>query len=241
MKIMNTEFNIREPRHIAALIILMLSLLYIFGLPLYSSVATFLFSQEETVFNPTQGGITFSLILNTIVMVGCSLAWLKLVRNLNFTEALRDLGFRKKDNHIAVFYGVSTIILFWLAMVVVLSIIIAFTGFTEENTVVFQIGRALSWPGIVMVSLLAAVSEETFFRGFLQKRVGLIPASVLFGIVHVSYGTILQVVMPIILGLFLGFLYIKTQNIGSAVSAHFTFNLIQFVLLKLFIIAPLML
>lgn len=238
---METDFNVKDPRHLFALVILVLSLLYIFGLPVYSSLETFLLSQEETVVNRTQGGITFSVLLNTLVMVGSSLVWLKFVRNLNIIAALRDLGYRQKDNHIAVFYGVSTIILFWLAMVVILSLIVAVTGFSEENTVVFQIGRALSWPGIIMVSILAAVSEETFFRGFLQKRVGLIPASVLFGVVHVSYGTILQVVMPIVLGLFLGFLYIKTQNIGSAVSAHFTFNLIQFVLLKLFIIAPLML
>ena len=238
---METQFNIKKPRHILALIILTVTVLYIFGHPLYGAISSLLFGQQQTMANPTERGIMFSLLLNTLFMVGCSFAWLKLVHGFNLKEILRELKFKRKKMHIALFYGVATTVLFWITMVLILLMIVFFTGFKEENLIAYELGKALSWSGVIVVSLLAALSEETFFRGFLQQRIGIIPASLLFGFVHVGYGTISQVILPVVFGIILGILVIRTRNIFSAVSAHFSFNLVQFFLLKILIMAPIIL
>ena len=47
-----------------------------------------------------------------------------------------------------------------------------------------QLFESLGPQDIVSVGLLAGVAEELFFRGLVQNAWGLIPASLLFGIMH---------------------------------------------------------
>ena len=77
------------------------------------------------------------------------------------------------------------------------------------------------------------IGEEIFFRGFLFDKIekfsggviAIVITSVLFGIAHMSYGKIFPAVMPIFMGMILGYIVYKTQNLYSAIIAHVTFNL----------------
>lgn len=84
---------------------------------------------------------------------------------------------------------------------------------------------------VLILPLVAGVTEEIFFRGLLQRRIGLVASSLLFGLVHVGYGTWVQVVAPVVLGFFFGLLYRWTRSLWTAISAHFCFDFIQFALL----------
>lgn len=84
---------------------------------------------------------------------------------------------------------------------------------------------------VLLLPLAAGITEEIFFRGLLQPRVGLVASSLLFGLVHVGYGTWVQVVAPVVLGFFFGLLYKWTRSLWTAISAHFCFDFIQFALL----------
>jgi membrane protease YdiL (CAAX protease family) len=78
-----------------------------------------------------------------------------------------------------------------------------------------------------LVSLSAGVVEETFFRGFLQPRVGIVFSTAFFVLAHVSYGQPLMLVGITLLSLIFAFLVRWRQTIWPAIAAHALFDGIQ--------------
>ncbi|MDD5503036.1 MAG: CPBP family intramembrane metalloprotease, partial [Candidatus Thermoplasmatota archaeon] len=74
---------------------------------------------------------------------------------------------------------------------------------------------------------------ETFFRGFLQNRIGLIAASILFGFAHIGYGTVAQIVFPFIYALVFGWLYKRTGTLVAPMAAHFAYDMIVLALAQI--------
>ena len=62
----------------------------------------------------------------------------------------------------------------------------------------------------------------------IEKHSGSVPAvfftAFLFGIAHMSYGKIFPVLMPMVMGVILGFIILKTKNLYSSIIAHVAFN-----------------
>ncbi len=85
----------------------------------------------------------------------------------------------------------------------------------------------LSWEDIILISVMSGLAEEILFRGWLQTTLGLIPASILFGVVHVwgregiGYG-----LYATGLGAVLGALFAWTGNLWTPVLAHGVNNLL---------------
>lgn len=79
----------------------------------------------------------------------------------------------------------------------------------------------------LLVSLSAGVVEETFFRGFLQPRVGLVLSTALFVLAHASYEQPLMLVGITLLSLIYGLLVIWRQTIWPAIAAHTLFDAMQ--------------
>lgn len=90
----------------------------------------------------------------------------------------------------------------------------------------------LAW-GIYVVGIITGILEEIFFRGFLLKafidknlaQEGLFIVSLLFGWLHYGEGT--SIAIPFIIcgvGMFFGYIYIKTGNIWIAMACHATYN-----------------
>lgn len=79
----------------------------------------------------------------------------------------------------------------------------------------------LSWEDIVLISVMSGLAEEILFRGWLQTTLGWIPASLLFGAVHVwgregvGYG-----LYATVLGAALGGLMTVTGSLWAPVLAH---------------------
>ena len=69
--------------------------------------------------------------------------------------------------------------------------------------------------------------EETFFRGFLQPRVGIALSTALFVLAHASYEQPLMLVGITLLSLVYGFLVKWRQNIWPAITAHVLFDAVQ--------------
>ncbi|NOD64057.1 CPBP family intramembrane glutamic endopeptidase [Ruegeria sp. HKCCD9179] len=94
------------------------------------------------------------------------------------------------------------------------------------------------WLVFVLSNLfLTCLTEEAFFRGYLQSAIisrlgavgGVIAASLLFGLVHFGGGPAL-VVFASILGLACGLGYYATQRLWVPVAMHFGFNLVHLLL-----------
>ena len=91
--------------------------------------------------------------------------------------------------------------------------------------------------------LFTCVSEEAFFRGFLQRNLfkilreykygnilSLITVSILFGLAHFA-GGFKYVILSTIAGIVYGYAYQKTQRIEASILCHFGVNTFHFIFL----------
>jgi membrane protease YdiL (CAAX protease family) len=90
------------------------------------------------------------------------------------------------------------------------------------------LGR-LDWRRCLLLAALSGVAEETLFRGMLQPRIGLVAASLLFGLVHfVPRRELLPwTLMSIAAGFLLGWLFDATGNLIAPVVAHAGINAVN--------------
>jgi len=93
------------------------------------------------------------------------------------------------------------------------------------------------WESVVLVGLLAAIGEELFFRGILQRILiqafkspwaGIVVTAAIFSAIH---GQFLGFIPRMILGMILGALYWYSGSLLPAIAGHFVFNSLQVVLL----------
>ncbi|MEO7214469.1 type II CAAX endopeptidase family protein [Mucilaginibacter sp.] len=92
----------------------------------------------------------------------------------------------------------------------------------------------------VFISLTAAVVEEFIFRGYLMPRVQLffkgvhwpvIFTSVLFGLAHMRWGTIVNVLGPMFIGFIFACHYQKYRNIKVLMVCHFLWDIVGLILI----------
>jgi membrane protease YdiL (CAAX protease family) len=76
-------------------------------------------------------------------------------------------------------------------------------------------------------ALSAGFVEETFFRGFLQPRIGIVFSTVLFALAHWSYGEPFMLVGVTILSVVYGLLARRRGNVWAAATAHAVFDAVQ--------------
>jgi membrane protease YdiL (CAAX protease family) len=78
---------------------------------------------------------------------------------------------------------------------------------------------------ILLVSALAGVAEELLFRGVLQPLIGLLPASAIFGAVHVGgRGFVGYGIWAACIGAFFGWLMNITGGLTAPVVAHAVYD-----------------
>ena len=78
-----------------------------------------------------------------------------------------------------------------------------------------------------MISLSAGFVEESFFRGFLQPRIGIFFSTMFFVLAHLSYGQPFMLVGIALLSLIYAFLVKWRQNLWPAIAAHALFDGVQ--------------
>jgi len=86
---------------------------------------------------------------------------------------------------------------------------------------------------VVVLALVSGIAEEAFFRGALQPRVGLVWASLVFGLAHFVPRPEFRLwtVFSVAAGFLLGFLFEATGNLVAPVVAHVVVNGVNLTLL----------
>lgn len=123
--------------------------------------------------------------------------------------------------------------LLFVAVVVVLtleSMLLAAFEFDDSQKVEVVIS-SLSLASIVIAATLGPFAEELFFRGFLQKHAGVVIASVLFAVLHYSFGSVTEIIGALTAGLILGY-WVKYRNssLWPAIIAHAGYNVVSIAL-----------
>jgi membrane protease YdiL (CAAX protease family) len=100
----------------------------------------------------------------------------------------------------------------------------------EEHLTPYLTGASVG--GIVLVSLMAGIGEEVLFRGVIQAgladrlpawlAVGI--AAVLFGVAH--WLTVSYAVFATLIGIYLGILFVVTENLLAPLIAHALYDVI---------------
>ena len=86
---------------------------------------------------------------------------------------------------------------------------------------------------ILLVAGSSGLCEEVFFRGVLQLKLGIIPASIVFGMIHCpSINMLPYAFWTFLAGLFLGGLYIWTDSLWTPILAHAVSNFIVLIFFK---------
>lgn len=94
---------------------------------------------------------------------------------------------------------------------------------------------------VIFTCLTAAIVEEFLMRGYIQTRIekiynnptiGIIISSVLFGILHSTYGTIGQVLGPFFIGIVFAVFYKRYSNIKILIICHFMIDFIAMMMMN---------
>ena len=93
-----------------------------------------------------------------------------------------------------------------------------------------DLGPSLGAREVLVLALCSAISEEVFFRGVLQREVGIVAASAVFGLLH-PLG-IAYVLWAAAVGAGLGALFAATGSLGAPAVAHGIYNLLALVYLR---------
>jgi membrane protease YdiL (CAAX protease family) len=141
----------------------------------------------------------------------------------------------------------------WVGVLILLPVVISL-GLVFANTLVFLITHKTehsevlektvrfcrAHPFVLFYSVITAgVTEELFFRGYLLPRLELLVrnrvlaiaiSSILFGLGHFRYGTIMNVVGPMVIGLVSAVYYDRFRNIKVIIVFHMLWDTAVFYL-----------
>ncbi len=87
---------------------------------------------------------------------------------------------------------------------------------------------------LCLISVFAGVGEELLFRGVIQIKIGIIGASILFGLLH--FITPAYCIIATIMGFYLGFLFKYYESILIPIQLHFVYDLGALIYLRYFYI-----
>ncbi|HXV63830.1 MAG TPA: diaminopimelate epimerase [Vicinamibacteria bacterium] len=101
------------------------------------------------------------------------------------------------------------------------------------DEVLFPLVRRVSVVELLVAAAIAGLSEELLFRGMLQPRIGLVAASLVFGLVHGPSLALLPLgLWATVVGLFLGVVYERSDNLAVPVLVHGAYDAVAFLFVR---------
>lgn len=175
-------------------------------------------------------GLLIENLLIDLVLLFFPLAIIYREKGFLGKKALEELGFRK----IGLLELLKKTLVILLSMLVLSFLVVSTATAIQKNDLGMvrdTIDKVYQASPLVLAYLLTVrvFSEEVFFRGFLVQRMGPIGASLVFGLGHVFFGSVVEVIGAFILGLVLAVFFQKNKNIFPNLIAHFIYNMFALV------------
>jgi membrane protease YdiL (CAAX protease family) len=232
------DFNFRRPLHIFALILILISLFLIVILPTLTFIGVFQvveyeeFSESYAIFSEVFL-LIFQLVLVFILMIIFPILWYIIVNNCSIKQALLRLRLTLENIDLAFLWAIVATILIFLIFFIINFIFVVVLKFDVQEIGNIEDLTALFSPiSLILLVAIQPVAEEIFFRGFLLEKIesfaggniAILLTSVLFGLAHAAYNKITPILLPIIMGIILGYVVVKTKNLYSSIIAHVCYN-----------------
>lgn len=150
-----------------------------------------------------------------------------LFSRINIKKSIRFNGFSLKRFILSILLFIGV---YFISSTITNIIVYIFPSTLEDFSIVAEALNVKNlWLGLLLIALLPAISEEFFFRGVVlnsfKKKYGAIIAifasALIFGIYHMNW---VQGINAFIVGLALGYIYIKTGSIIPCMILHFLNN-----------------
>lgn len=134
--------------------------------------------------------------------------------------------------------GVALGLIGWTLTIVVslvAAVLLSVLDLHTQRAVPPLVGWIAGRPGIerLLIVVAAMTLEEFHFRAFLQRRLGAVPASILFLLAHAGYGEPFFFVGLLAITSVIAVAFARTGNAIASIAAHGTFDAVQ-----LFIFLP---
>lgn len=122
----------------------------------------------------------------------------------------------------------DSIKLFAKAFIVLYAVLFALSLLGIEDTgKVADIVREQETLTLLMAVSLGPVAEELFFRGYLQKRIGVVFASAVFAFLHKGYGSIGEIAGAFAVSIILGHYVREKDSVLPPILAHAFYNAVS--------------
>ncbi len=232
------DFNYKKISHIFALLVLLFTFFLIIVIPILTFFGFFSSVDEEA--NITEVAILFGSVITVIIFIGTPFIWYLIVNEFKIKQMFKSvkLTFNRIDE--AFLWGIVAAVSMFV-IVIAIGFLLYASGIVDQDTEISNVddlASNLSIFSMVFIIVFQSISEEVFFRGFLLEKIdtfagknlAILITAILFGLAHMSYGKVYPVIMPMIMGVLLGYIVFKTKNLLAAITAHMLFNLGSFIL-----------
>ncbi len=145
---------------------------------------------------------------------------------------VKNIGFRKTEVVEETKYALSTLFLLFTASLII-GLIFFSIGLSKDASIVRSTLKEIPLSDILIVLVIGSITEEIFFRGYIQKKTNITTASFIFAYFHIIYGSLTEVVGAFFLGLILGYAFEKRKNLYAPTLAHLLYNLITVSILNM--------
>jgi membrane protease YdiL (CAAX protease family) len=214
------------------------SFIFIFALPIISFFLLLDQPQLLESISITETSAIISQIIIIAVFIIVPFAWYYIVNKLDLRGIFARVKLVGQNIDRAFLWGIVAAIAIFLIIFVIELVLIRLGHSPQDLSNIPDIQRLFSWPTMFLMVAIQPIGEEIFFRGFLFEKIenyaggiaAVLITAFLFGIAHMSYGKIFPVLMPMLMGVILGFIVLKTKNLYSAIIAHVTFNVTSLLL-----------
>ncbi len=230
------QYNPDAPMHTAALVIVLTFNAYLLAAFLLQGGRSALSSSFST-----QGVPNSALLIQAVIFVGVALWGVGLGTRRSLPQALQRLGLWSPSSGQVLAGAGAGVGLLALALVYgsIWQFLLPPEQIAQQTAAAEALALAFATlPGALLLSASSAISEEILLRGAVQPVFGNMLTSLFFALLHTQHLITPGLLLLFLVSLALGWLR-QRYGTTAAVVAHFTYNLLQMLMLLLAVSAGL--
>lgn len=141
---------------------------------------------------------------------------------LSLRKPLRSLG-------LGIAFGLGLVVAILVVLTIADTVSCNLTGHRlgetdGPNPVTDAISKHLNWGTVLLIALVAGIGEEIFFRGLVQRQLGMWWQAILFAVAHATNASVVQLLVVLPIGLFFGWWIRRGGSLYTTIAAHSTYN-----------------
>lgn len=238
------DFTFKKPSHLFSLFLMLLTFTFIIIMP-YLSFFDVISSENTIELENLSESIFFQvsiLIFQLLLIIGLlviiPVIWYYIVNHYDLQKIVKKLKLTSENIDMAFLWGIISVIIIFIIFFAIELVLIALGVNPEDLGNIQDLEKYFTPATLFILVSVQPIAEEIFFRGFLLDKIGsyagqnvaIFSTAILFGLAHMSYGKIYPVLFPMIMGVILAYVVIKTRNIYASIFAHITFNITSFII-----------